>query len=239
MADNYLQFSETLGPLTRKQEAWLQQQLEPIIVINGKEFPENDAPDCDKPDYRGLRFLRDYEDLNDDADTCGFGLEFESTGKRRQAWIYADECGHPGRVAHLVQKFLKQFHPDQCWSLTCAMTCSKLRAGEFGGGAAFVTADDIRWENTYDFIEQQQAKFKARRNRATCITLDKFTPLLEKAKQESPLGGGTCIYLCLLETEPIPVSGAVLERSDDGAIFLILTDEQEEHDNGKTTTPDP
>ena len=59
MADNYLQFSETLDALTKKQEAWLQQQLEPIVVVNGTEFPEDDAPDCDEPEYWGLRFLRD------------------------------------------------------------------------------------------------------------------------------------------------------------------------------------
>lgn len=111
MANNYLEFSETLGPLTKKQEAWLQQQLEPIVVVNGTEFPEEAAPDCDVPDYQGLRFLRDYADLDEDADTCGFDVDFEGTGKDRQAWIYAEEDGDPSRVAHLVQKFLKKFCP--------------------------------------------------------------------------------------------------------------------------------
>jgi hypothetical protein len=41
------------------------------------------------------------------------------------------------------------------------MTCSKPRAGEFGGGAVFVTADAICWQNTYDFIGQEQAVFEA------------------------------------------------------------------------------
>jgi hypothetical protein len=162
VADNYLQFSETLGPLNKKQEAWLRQQIAPIVVVNGKEYPEDSAPDSDAADYRGLRFLREYEDPDDnDAETQGFGLDFEGTGKDRHAWISAEANGDPAHVAHLVQKFLRKFWPDQCWSLTYATTCSKLRIGEFSGGAVFVTAGEIRWENAYDFIEQQRAAFKA------------------------------------------------------------------------------
>ena len=62
-------------------------------------------------------------------------------------------------MAHLVQKFLKKFRPDQCWSLTYATTCSKPRLGEFGGGAVFVTADSICWNSSYDFVEEQRMAF--------------------------------------------------------------------------------
>jgi len=159
VANNYLEFSETLGPLTKKEAAWLQQQLDPIVVVNGTEFPADDAPEYDEPDYRGLQFLRDHEDLDDDADMPGFGVEFQSAGKDRQAWFHAEEGGDPGRVAHLVQKFLKKFRPDQCWSLTYATTCSKPRLGEFGGGAVFVMADSICWNSSYDFVEEQRMAF--------------------------------------------------------------------------------
>ena len=50
--------------------------------------------------------------------------------------------------------------PDQCWSLTYATTCSKPRLGEFGGGAVFVTADNIRWNNSYDFVAEQRNAFE-------------------------------------------------------------------------------
>ncbi len=74
-------------------------------------------------------------------------------GCTRKIW------GDVSNVAWLVQKFLKKFRPDQCWSLTYSATCSKPRVGEFGGGAVFVTADTIRWQNAYDFIEEQRAAF--------------------------------------------------------------------------------
>jgi len=160
MADNCLQFSETLGNLTAKQVAWLQRQIEPIVVVNGKERPGNEEPGCDEPDYRGLRFLRDYEDLDDDADEPRFAVEFQGAGKTREAWLYAEDSGDPGRVAYLVQKFLKKFRPDECWSLTYATTCSQLRANAFGGGAVFVTANEIKWQSADDYVEQQWAAFE-------------------------------------------------------------------------------
>jgi hypothetical protein len=145
MADNYLQFSETLDAIKPREEKWLNEQL-------------GTDPDTDCP-----VFLLDYEDRDRDDPDYGFGVCFEGRGKTRRLWIYGEEHGDVGRVAHLVQKFLKRFRPDPCWSLTYATTCSKLRVGEFGGGAMFVTADEIRWQNAYDFIEQERARFNAAR----------------------------------------------------------------------------
>jgi hypothetical protein len=159
MADNFLQFSETLDALTPEEADWLRHQLEPITVINGTEYPEDDdavrSRDTD-PSYQGMRFLRDYEDREDGDNDPGFETEFQDT----DVWFSAEAHGNADRLAHLIQKFLKKFRPDQCWSLTYATTCSKLRVGEFGGGAVFVTADKIRWRNAYDFVEQQRAAFQ-------------------------------------------------------------------------------
>jgi len=130
-------------------------------------------------------------------------------GWGRHLWVYSQESGNPDNVAWLVQRLLKKFRPDLCWSLTYATTCSKPRAGEFGGGAVFATADEIRWENAHDFIARQLGQFKAVKSPAIAVTLDQLTTLVEKAKQESPRGGSTCVCVCLPETEYISVSGAV------------------------------
>jgi hypothetical protein len=168
MADNFLQFSETLDALTPEESAWLGHQLEPIAVIDGTEYPEDDAVQNrdTEPSYQGLRFLRDYEDLEDgdnDPTVQGFQIEYQDDDTA-YAWFSAETNGDPGRLAHLIQKFHKRFRPDQCWSLTYATTCSKLCVGEFGGGAVFVTADEIRWENSLDFVERQRAAFEARKD---------------------------------------------------------------------------
>ena len=162
MADNFLQFSEMLYDITSCEVAWLQRQLEPIAVIDGREYHEDDDAVADRErdlSFHGFRFLLDYEDLDDDADVRGFEIDFQDDAAN--VWLSADVNGDPGRVAHLVCKFLKQFRPDQCWSLTYACTCSKLRIGEFGGGAVFVTADEVRRQNGYDFVQQERAAFEA------------------------------------------------------------------------------
>jgi hypothetical protein len=145
MADNYLQFSENLDSLTPEEAKWLTEQL--------TEDPTTGCP----------RFLLDYEDREDDDDTdCGFQHDFQGDSHDRHLWISAEERGDVERVAHLVQKFLRQFRPDQCWSLSYAATCSKLRLGEFGGGALFVTAEEIKCQNAYDFVEEQRKAFERR-----------------------------------------------------------------------------
>ena len=146
MADNYLQFSESLDNLTAEEADWLQSQL--------AEDADTGCP----------VFLLDFPDREDDDDTDrGFQYDFEGAGDERSLSISAEERGYVERVAHLVQKFLKRFRPDECWSLTYATTCSKLRIGEFGGGAVFVTADEIHWQNSYEFIHQERAAFEAKK----------------------------------------------------------------------------
>ena len=175
MADNYLQFSEVVARLKKKEEAWLTKQLQPIRVFANKEYPEDAVPaelaDTDA-DWTGVRFLRDKTDHDPDWDALGFEYSFhddhDKGGWGRHLWVYAEESGCPDNVAWLVQKFLKKFRPDQCWSLTYSTTCSKPRAGEFGGGAVFVTADEIKWQDAYNFIEDQRAAFQRKEVVSPC-----------------------------------------------------------------------
>jgi hypothetical protein len=160
VANNYLQFSEILAHLTDEEEAWLGEQLEEIE----DELPV-DSPSlvADKPMWCGPRFLRDCEDYEPGSGP-GFDYSFldddvlQNWG--RHLWLYAEECGNLNNVAWLVQKFLKKFRPNECWSLTFALTCSKPRVGEFGGGAVFVTAETMCWETTNDFVAQKRAAFE-------------------------------------------------------------------------------
>ena len=165
MADNYLEFSETLNNLTAEEEAWLKEQLQPIVAFGNKEFSEGDptiATLPGTPDFTGPRFLRDNPDFDSSYDVLGFEFDFcdEDTPPARYLWLYADGYGDPAHVAWLIHKFLKRFRPDQCWSLTYANTCSKPRVGEFSGGAEFVTATEIKQQNADDWVQQQRAALK-------------------------------------------------------------------------------
>jgi hypothetical protein len=93
-------------------------------------------------------------------------------GWGRHLWLHSGEGGDLEAVAHLVQKFLRQFRPSDGWSLTYATWCSKPRVGDFGGGALFVTALEIRWQNAYDWVGRQQKAWQRKLRQAE----DETTP---------------------------------------------------------------
>ena len=173
MADNYLDFSEVIADLNPEEESWLRSQLETVRVFGDREYPEDQVPgDLDpcEADWVGCRAYRDIPDCvayarDMSMEGPGFAYSFDDdrdspNGWQRHLWIRTCERGYVDGAAQLVRKFLKKFRPDQCWSLTYATTCSKSRVGEFGGGAVVVTADEIRWQNAYEFVEQQRAAFE-------------------------------------------------------------------------------
>jgi len=174
MTNNYLEFSEVLPHLTAEEERWLREQLESVCVFGDREYAQDELPsdlDAADADWSGCRAWRDLEGHDpDDGEMIGFECEFHADqdtpdGWGRHLWLHAEEGADLERIAHLVQKFLKHFRPDQCWSLTYATTCSKPRAGEFGGGAVFVTADQVEWQNAYDFVEQCRQAFLTEQSR--------------------------------------------------------------------------
>jgi hypothetical protein len=87
-------------------------------------YPEDGVPAelaNTEPDWSGVRFFRDKGD-DPEWDYLDFAYNFhddpDKGGWRRHLWVYSEESGNPDNVAWLVQKFLKEFRPDQCWSLT-------------------------------------------------------------------------------------------------------------------------
>ena len=239
MADNYLQFSEVLANLTEPEEAWLEEQLQPIRVFGDKEYPEDAVPAelaDTEADWSGIRFLRDNPDHDPDWDVLGFEYHFHDDndpgGGGRHLWLYAEDSGNADNVAWLVHKFLKQFRPGQCWSLTYAATCSKPRVGEFGGGALIVTADEIKWQNAYSFIEEQRAAFGRTEavyvyvwdDAITCRSACKFDPATRRVSDVEPATNQEDAESCsALTDEYVEVDGKQLRESD-GIVFEYKED---------------
>ena len=174
MADHFLEFSEVIPRLTPEEEEWLRQQLRPAVVRQGKlydrEWAELNLGDA-TPDWEGGRFLYDFPDLEErDSNFADFEWELcdDSPGSEIGAhlWLHSGEGGDLEAVGHLVQKFLRQFRPQDGWCLTYATWCSKPRVGEFGGGAMFVTTYEIRWQNAYDWVEQQRKAWQRKQRKA-------------------------------------------------------------------------
>jgi hypothetical protein len=102
--------------------------------------------------------------LEDSGVSHQFETDSEPDGWGRYLWLHADVSADLEQVASFVQRFLRQFRPDRYWSLTFACTCSKPRVGAFSGGAAFVTANDIKWQGSHAFIEAETKAFSGTRS---------------------------------------------------------------------------
>ena len=172
MADSYLEFSEVLTDLSREETAWLKSQLEIVYVLDGKE-----GADPAHATWIGCRAYRDMEDYDPEfGEDAGFAYSFSEDVDDTvdphwgpYLWMYSEEHGCVDRVAHLVRRFLREFRPDRCWSLTYAITCSKLRVSDFGGGAVFVTATDIKYCNAWGFVEEQEKRFRGGTDKSTRV----------------------------------------------------------------------
>jgi hypothetical protein len=172
MADSYLQFSAVLTDLSPQETSWLKSQLEIVYVLDGKEGA--DPADATWIGCRAYRDMGDYDpDFGEDG---GFAYSFsEDVDDTVDVdWgpylrMYSEEHACVDRVAHLARKFLREFRPDRCWSLTYAITCSKPRVGEFGGGAVFVTATDVKHFNAWESVEKQEKQHELQKDIARLV----------------------------------------------------------------------
>lgn len=80
------------------------------------------------------------------------GVAFEAT-EAGDLLVISDEFGGPDAAAGFVQEFLAAFRPTVGVIFEWAHTATKMRPGEFGGGAAVITAAEIRWLNVHDWAQ--------------------------------------------------------------------------------------
>lgn len=145
MANNYLQFSEGIERLSKAEHDWIEETLAGAWLDQGAPPPSLaqelqaagiDLAEFDPDDWPGFEW-----DLPPGSDTV---------------WLYSEEGGDVERLASFVRAFLHRFRPDESFSLTWSETCSKLRRGEFGGGAVFVTANAVQIWSAHSWVQQQE-----------------------------------------------------------------------------------
>lgn len=147
MADNFLQFSTEISNLNKEERAWCEAHLS----LFGDEPPQEKDEG-----YEEFTRLAGIYELEDETDTLGFDWKFEDDG----LWIVAELNGNPDHVAHFMQMFLQKFRPKDALCFSWATTCSRPLLDEFGGGAAFITAKKIQWNNVWDWADQKWRAFR-------------------------------------------------------------------------------
>lgn len=140
MADNFTLFSASVRDVTPAERDWLAGLLgseddpRPALAELGV-----DTTDVDPDAWPGFEWA--FVDA-----AAGHGDGDVPVGPDATDWrVFAQDSGTPRHVAAVVQGLLRRYRPDQCWSMTWAETCSKLREGEFAGGGLFVTAAGVTY----------------------------------------------------------------------------------------------
>lgn len=155
MANNYSQWSEYF-PLNSKEESdWLKSVLRiDISEYTGEEYDNLYEAQIMK---KVLSEKFGIEISEDSADCFpNFSEDFYDSG----VCVYAEEYGDIDNAVAIFQTFLKKFRPDDYFKIEWAETCSKPRSGEFGGGAVFVTADNVEWITTGTWVSERAKKFE-------------------------------------------------------------------------------
>lgn len=75
-------------------------------------------------------------------------------------WINADENIDVDLMIVIIQAYLKKFHPKKFMGFEWANTCSKPRLDGFGGGAVYISADEVEFTNTSHWLDEQFADEK-------------------------------------------------------------------------------
>lgn len=90
--------------------------------------------------------------LKEFADDCVF--EAEAGRNANELWLHSD-CGGVDAVCEFVHHLLKLFHSETVVTFEWSYDCNKPRTDAFGGGAAIITAAEIKFITTSDWIREQ------------------------------------------------------------------------------------
>lgn len=141
MADYFTNFSMVLS-LPSKEA----QQYAIDLAAKATEALQSDTSPDDLPDS-----------LKDVIEDWQFEIEAETNGNG--LWLHSSNGGVDA-VCAFIQHLLQRFDPDSCATLEWSHDCSKPRTDAFGGGAAFITAKNIKTITTGEWIQRQLDRHK-------------------------------------------------------------------------------
>jgi hypothetical protein len=140
MADYFTKFSVVL-PLPSEDV----QRYALDLANNASRIHQGDEPAETLPDS-----------IQEVIEDWQFETDAESSEGKWGLWLHSDYGGIDA-VCVFIQHLLQKFDPEGRVSLEWANDCSKPRLDAFGGGAAFITAKEIKTMNTAEWVRQQAA----------------------------------------------------------------------------------
>jgi hypothetical protein len=141
MADYFTNFSLVLNLANEAEQAYaLDLAHKASLAQQGDELPDD--------------FPKALVDLIDDWQ---FETDADNSGTKHGLWLHSMNGGLDAVcefIQHLLQKFDSKGYVTFEWS----HDCSKPRVDAYGGGAAFITAGEIKTMSTAAWLSEQQAR---------------------------------------------------------------------------------
>uniref|UniRef100_A0A6M3LRZ7 Uncharacterized protein n=1 Tax=viral metagenome TaxID=1070528 RepID=A0A6M3LRZ7_9ZZZZ len=73
-------------------------------------------------------------------------------------YLFSEEYGDWDELSEVLKNCLK-YLPIDYFTIQIANTCSKMRHGEFGGCALFITKEEIKYCDIWDWLMEQEKDF--------------------------------------------------------------------------------
>ena len=141
MADYYTKFSLIFVlPNEAAQKYALDLSASARTAQQGDEQPSDKVPDS----------------IKDVVEDWWFETDAESAEGKFRLWLHSEDGGIDS-VCVFIQHLLQKFDPQGRVTFEWSNDCSKPRIDAYGGGAAFITAKEIKTMNTSDWLQQQTA----------------------------------------------------------------------------------
>ena len=93
------------------------------------------------------------ESIRDEIENWQFDTQPDSSPGSRGLWLHSD-CGGIDAVCAFIQHLLRKFDPQGCVTFEWSHDCSKPRVDAFGGGAAIITAQEIKTMSTWGWLQE-------------------------------------------------------------------------------------
>lgn len=155
MSDNFVQFCEGIDMSSDEEREWAADHLGIFERVEDDETIDDVE---DHPEYAEYSRILDLYQIEDTGDKSSF--EFDWHVENGVFYLSIDDCGSVDKVTIFMQQYLLKFQPESCLSITWAETCSRSLPGEFGGGGAFITSEEIKWMGAHDWCRKHVAEFR-------------------------------------------------------------------------------
>ncbi len=95
--------------------------------------------------------------LADVTEDWVFDTDAESSAGKGGLWLHSSSGGIDA-VCAFIQHLLEKFDPAGCLCFEWSHDCTKPRTDAFGGGAAFITARNIKTMSTGQWLQRQTTR---------------------------------------------------------------------------------